>query len=180
MRATISLPRSLDHVAEGLPADSPDSLTPEDAAYQTAHGYPGGVSAIAARLGIPAGTLTHKVNPHNTTHHLSYAEAVSLAHLAGDARMLHAFAARLGYTCTKAMPDQAGGDPVEATVQLQGKFGLFMEQTGEAMLRSLRGIPPSRNDMRRCTEYAGDLIAAANDMLSALRGRMRPEPPAEG
>lgn len=67
-----------------------------DAAYATVHDYPGGSEALAPRLGMSAAVLRNKVNPNNTTHHLSLAEAQRLVGLTGDKRILHALALEAG------------------------------------------------------------------------------------
>jgi len=61
-----------------------------DAAYHTVHDYPGGAEALAPRMGMSAAVLRNKVNPNNTTHHLTYAEAQRIVALTGDVRMLQA------------------------------------------------------------------------------------------
>ena len=70
--------------------------TVADAIYHTVHGYPGGVVALAARMGVSPNTLTHKANPNNATHHLHPAELVAMQQLSGNAAVLHAMAAALG------------------------------------------------------------------------------------
>lgn len=45
-----------------------------DAAYHTAHQFPGGVPAMAQRLGVNENTLAHKVSLRKDTHHLSLVE----------------------------------------------------------------------------------------------------------
>lgn len=49
----------------GRPADV------SDAAYLIAHKHPGGVRVLAERMGVSANTLQNKLNPNNTTHHLT-------------------------------------------------------------------------------------------------------------
>lgn len=75
-----------------------------DAAYHTAHDYPGGAVALAARLGKNPGTFLNKLNPGCETHHLTLSEAVQIQSLSGDHRVLHAMAATLGEICVPA-PD---------------------------------------------------------------------------
>lgn len=63
-----------------------------DAAYQTVHDYPGGSESLAPRIGMSAAVLRNKVNPNNTTHHLTLAEASAIMGVTGDHRILHALA----------------------------------------------------------------------------------------
>jgi hypothetical protein len=67
-----------------------------DAAYAVVHDYPGGSESLAPRLGMSAAVLRNKVNPHNTTHHLSLAEALRMCELTGDRRIAVSFAEELG------------------------------------------------------------------------------------
>ena len=70
-------------------------MNTRDAAYLTGHHYPGGVPALAARMGMDARELSRKLNPNTSA--LSLDEAVVLMALSGDHRILHAMAAELGY-----------------------------------------------------------------------------------
>lgn len=64
-----------------------------DAAHLCVHEYPGGSESLAPRLGMSAAVLRNKVNPNNTTHHLTLAEADRMMGLTGDLRLLHSLAA---------------------------------------------------------------------------------------
>ena len=64
----------------------------DDATYAVVHDYPGGSESLAPRLGMSAAVLRNKVNPNNTTHHLSLREAQKLTAITNDARLLKAFA----------------------------------------------------------------------------------------
>ena len=55
-----------------------------DAAYHTAHDFPGGVPALAQRMAMSANTLAHKVGLNNTTHHLTLREATAMQEVTGD------------------------------------------------------------------------------------------------
>jgi len=67
-----------------------------DAAHATVHDYPGGSVSLGPRLGMSAAILRNKVNPNNTTHHLTLVEAMRLVALTGDKRILHAMALEAG------------------------------------------------------------------------------------
>jgi len=178
MRATVSVPPSVAYVdGEAMP-DMRQGMSMDDATYKTVHGYPGGVAAVAARMGMPAGTLNHKVNPNNTTHYLHPRELLAIQHITGDVSILHAMAYSLGLTCTPAMPDQTGGDPVEAFMRLEVAKADLSRAAADAMLEP--GAQITRNQMRRAEAMAADLQAAMGDLLAAMRGRMRKAPEGEG
>lgn len=79
-----------------------------DAAHKTVHAYPGGSESLAPRIGMSAAVLRNKVNPNNTTHHLTLVEASEVMGVTGDDRILHALAAQHGYTLQRIEVPQAG------------------------------------------------------------------------
>lgn len=148
-----------------------------DAAYNTVHNYPGGVAALAVRLGMSANTLAHKVNPHNTTHHLTLREAVAIQQLSGNVTILHAMADALGHAATPIAADQSGGDPIDTLMRLQCEVADFVRAVADAVRTD--GQYVSSNQIRRADWHAQELSAAIGHTLSMLRGRMRPSPKSE-
>lgn len=71
-------------------------MNTRDAAYLTGHHYPGGVAALAARMGTDTRELSRKLNP--SAGNLGLDEAIVLMVMSGDHRILHAMAEELGYT----------------------------------------------------------------------------------
>ncbi|SHL10947.1 Phage regulatory protein CII (CP76) [Nitrosospira sp. Nsp11] len=65
-----------------------------DAAYRIAHGYPGGIPAMAARMRMSKHVLQNKVNPNCETHHLHAEELAEMADLANSDEAAQAFCAR--------------------------------------------------------------------------------------
>lgn len=174
MRATVSVPPSVGYVDREAVRDMREGMSVDDAAYKTVHGYPGGVAAVAARLGTSAGTLNHKVNPNNTTHYLNPRELLAIQHITGDASITQAMAYSLGLSCVPAMPDQSGGDPVEAIMRASMAWADFLRSVADPL--QLPGGKINRNQMRRIEAMAADLQAAMGDVLAAVRGLM-PEAP---
>ena len=175
MHPTISVPDAVAYGAnEPLPASRPAGLEIRDAIYHAAHSGPGGVAVLAARMGLPVSTLTHKVNPNNTTHNIFPRELVALQELTGSAAPLHAMADRLGYTCTRATPDQSGGCPVEAFMALQCAFADLVRAVADPLQGGATDV--TKNEMRRAENQAAELQAAIGHTLAALRGRMRAAP----
>lgn len=162
--------------------DTPQAMSVQDAIYHTVHGYPGGVAALASRMGLPVGTLTHKANPNNTTHHMRPDELLAMQHFSGDAAVLLAMAAALGYTVTRATPDQSGGDMVEATMRLQCEFADLLRAVADPLARVAGDAskPITGNEMRRAEYHAQETQAAMSHLLATLRGHMRPAPKVEG
>lgn len=98
------------------------------AADLTVHDYKGGSEALGAVIGMSPAVLRNKVNPNNTTHHLTLAEADRIVRMTGDVRILAAFAHGNGYLLVKA-PEACGEsdmsvlEQVAALMIAHGKFG---------------------------------------------------------
>lgn len=175
MAISISIdPGCVYGASEPLPTKA-SGLDLDDALYHTAHTYPGGVAALAARMGMSHDTLTHKVNINNATHFLRPKELLATMYMSGNASALHAMAEHLGYTCTRATPDQSGGDAVDAFMRLQVAYADLVRAVADP-LRHDDAV--TKNEMRRAEAMAAEAQAAIGHALAALRGRMRAEPKA--
>ena len=53
-------------------------MNPGDALYMAARKYPGGIDALAGRLGMPAGVLYKKLGTKVDSHHVSYEEVSAI------------------------------------------------------------------------------------------------------
>lgn len=148
-----------------------------DAAYTMAYAYPGGVAALAARMGVSRNTLKHKLNPNNDTHHLTLREAVVMQQMAGSAAILNAMADELGYVCTLATPDATGGDPLMCLVALNSTMADLMRALGDP-LDAGKGAAGSvsRNQFKRVEIMAQEVIAAVGHAVAMVRGLMRDAP----
>ncbi len=162
------------HVDGGASPDMAGPMSIDDAVYHVVHGGPGGVEALAKSMNLPVGTLTHKANPNNTTHFMRPRELEDAQLLSGQAHALHATAARLGFVCVRATPDQAGGDPVEAVMRLEVAQADFIRALADAVLVGDGQV--TRNQVRRAEAMGQELIASVGHAVAMLRGRMRPAP----
>lgn len=98
-----------------------------DAAYATAHDYPGGTVSLAPRLGMSSAVLRGKVNPNDAGHKLTLDEALRMQSLIGDFRILHAMAGELGFVCIPGgtfdgVADDALLDLFSTMIQRLGDF----------------------------------------------------------
>ena len=80
-----------------------------DAAFLIAQECPGGVAALAQRMGVSANTLQHKLNPNNTSLHLTLKDALALQVVSGLPYVLYAMSAALDHVCLRSRPDVADG-----------------------------------------------------------------------
>lgn len=142
-----------------------------DAVYHTAHGYPGGVHALAVRMGISPNTLMHKVSVNNDTHHLTLRESVTMQEITGNTAVLQAMAAALGHNCVRALPANTE-DPVSLHWQMVAAVGDLQHAVGDAMQHGV-----SKNAMRRVDGIAADAISHINNLVAALRSQVPTPPP---
>lgn len=172
MGINVSIPPGLAYGADEVMPDMPVGLTVADAVYHTVHSYPGGVAALAARMGVSANTLTHKANPNNDTHHMRPDELLAIQVFSGNYAVTHAMNAALGLSATPSVPDQSDGDPVEAFMRQQRAQGDYCAAVADAFLDD----SPTPNAVRRVSVMAQDLIATIGHQVAVLRGRMRKAP----
>lgn len=77
-------------------------LNQHDALYKTARSYPGGVEALAQRMGVSAPVLYNKLRPSINTHHTSFEQVSEIIEFSTEANVpdallaLHAFNWRHG------------------------------------------------------------------------------------
>lgn len=162
MSCTFSIGVAPGYVELGGQGDIGPGMDVLDAAYKTAQNHRGGVADLAERMRINAGTLQHKLNPNNSTHHLTLREAVQLQAVSGDVAILRAMAQQLGYVVVRAMPDQAAGNPVEAFMHFQSSVA---EVTSAAADVLRPGIRPSRNGVRRLEREVQELMVSGGHLV---------------
>lgn len=105
-----------------------------DAAYAVAHDYPGGTESLAPRLDMSGAVLRNKVNPNNTTHHLTLAESLKISLITGDYRIVQALARELGLAviAIPAAENCADADVIEMmakSLQTHGEIGREITKT---------------------------------------------------
>lgn len=103
-----------------------------DAAHKTVKAYPGGSESLAPRMGMSGAVLRNKVNPNNTTHHLTLAEASEVMGVTGDDSILHALAAEHGYTLSRTEAPQSG-NLIGALLAASGAKGALANVIADAM-----------------------------------------------
>ena len=101
-----------------------------DAAYSTAHDYPGGTDSLGPRIGMSGAILRGKVNPADTSHHLRLDEAMKLMAMTADHRILVAMCEELGYLPPIPRVDFAVSDSalLETYTKLMSELGDFSRE----------------------------------------------------
>lgn len=146
-----------------------------DAAYLTAHDYPGGIAALAVRIGAKnASVLSHKLNPNNQDNHLTVSDLMVIMVMTGDHRALHAACLSLGYM---ALPlpestDDATADSITDTVK---EFSEFLQSVTAA----LADKKITKTELRTVRKELSDLVSASSrleSILASMEAKQRPRP----
>jgi len=138
------------------------------AADLTVHDYKGGSEALGAVIGMSPAVLRNKVNPNNTTHHLTLAEADRIVRMTGDVRILAAFAHGNGYLLVKA-PDSCGDSDIsvlEQVASLMVAHGTFGREVYDALADG--GV--DQEEVARVTAAGGVVMEAVANVASRLGG----------
>lgn len=94
-------------------------MNQHDALYKVARTYPGGVEALAQRMGVSSPVLYNKLRPSINTHHMAFEQVSEVMEFCVEANVpyallaLHAFNWRHGMV---AFPVPSGGERDEAAL----------------------------------------------------------------
>lgn len=138
-----------------------------DAAYHTAQAYPGGVAALAIRMGVSPNTLQHKVNINNTTHHLTLAEAEAMQVLSGDSRITQALSAVMGGVYMDQQVEYHAS-PMDQAMSMVKEFGDVLATVNAAMADGV--VTP--NELLACEREVAELMSALNTTLGVVRSML--------
>ena len=136
------------------------------AAYETIHSAEGGGKVIAAKLGISYQVLMNKVNPNNSTHHLSLSESVNLIRASSDTRIIEAMANEFGGTFVPlANLSEAPPNLISDLATMAAEFGALMREVAE----DVSDGQVSDNELARVEREAANLRHALAVLLADLR-----------
>ena len=136
-----------------------------DAAHATVHAYPGGSESLGPRIGMSAAVLRNKVNPNNSTHHLTIAEADAIMGVTGDHRMLQALAAHHGYVLARVDTAAEPGDVLRTLLRSNAAEGEFDRVLGEALADGLI----TANELKQINDAGAAQQSSTMVLLAKLR-----------
>ncbi len=153
-----------------------NKLNPLDVLKMSSNHYPGGVEALAARIGMSPAVLRNKLSHGVTTHHLNYPEQVSaILDCLLEARVedwdapLHAFAYRHGFMLVK-IPDADCECTSEELATLVCKL---MTRVGEVTQSISQAFADDMQVSSREFKKFDLDVKAALTAVSSLREKMR-------
>lgn len=129
-----------------------------DAAYLLVRQYPGGIAALAARLGKNPQVLAHKTNPNRRDFNLSVEEAVEIQAMAGDYRILFAMATDLGFRCVKLEADIDRGGVMENLSASVADMGNLMTSVSSSIADGLVTNPEMADIDNRLAQLQNHLV----------------------
>jgi hypothetical protein len=140
------------------------SLSVRDAAYHTVREYPGGAVALAARLGMKANTLSHKVAPNSINVYLGLEEAINIQAFTQDYRILYAMARELGHACINVTQTTVE-DVNQNIASTVSEFGAYLKAVSE----SVADNRVTDNEISEITSHMGSMITEANKLHAVLK-----------
>ena len=148
-----------------------------DATRLTMRSYPGGIAAIALRMGRSASSL-EKETRCQSGHKMGLLDALEVMQLAREARSdcalapLNALADALGCMVLELSAQDAADAPVGAPVVVD--VAALMRECAELVAEALDADADrliTRNELARLERSWGDVVAAGQAMLLRLRAR---------
>ncbi|MGB3271105.1 MAG: phage regulatory CII family protein [Rhodanobacter sp.] len=143
-----------------------------DAAYHTVHDYLGGSESLGPRVGISPAVLRNKVNrpadKAEKRHHLTLEEAVRIAGISGDFRMLKAWANEAGFLLVKA-PDGVG----ECDMGMLEKVAAFMVASGmfgKEIYDSLADGRVDQAEVGRVEDAGNHVMTEVAEVVQRMKG----------
>lgn len=126
----------------------------EDEIYRRAHAYPGGIAALAPRMGLKETSLRHKVSPTYPTAHLSPRELVMLIEFCGFGP-LHSICAELGHA---AIPLPRGSGRVAEGIARS------MREVGEALTVAAAAVEDGKVESKEIHRFRKEVIEAIGSL----------------
>lgn len=160
-----------------MAAELPLVLSLADAAFHTAHDYPGGADALGRRMG--KSNLSAEVNPHVPSAKLGLLDARKMAVLAGDFRMVAAFALECGFYPPVPMPAAMGGGDMPCIRTLGDLLKECADVVATVSADAADG-EVSDNDLARAQREVGELVACTQRLmgqLTAMNAALRAKAP---
>ena len=140
--------------------------TLRDHAYQLARAYPGGIEALAHRMGRNPTTLGHELRGQGSAK-LGLEDAATMADFSQDLRVLEAWNAQHGLVVIR-MPHLPAGPVGGCLDKLSTTAREFSELVTE-VAADMGDNRLSDNELHRIEREGAELLAAVHQLLAAAR-----------
>jgi RES domain-containing protein len=142
-----------------------------DVIYRIAHGYPGGIKALAARMGKNAAVLQNKVNPNCDTHHPYAEEAAQIADLADSDELAKEHCARRNGVFVPIAKHEGASDM--ELLDLVIKLNKEQAEMLQAIQQALSDGRVDEKEFAYVKKEAMDHMAANAELLSRVEGMVQ-------
>jgi hypothetical protein len=141
----------------------------KDALYHAVHEYPGGVAALAARMGLAASSLYSMANPNDSSHDWPRERLEQVMVFTGDQRIVQAICALAGGVFVPVGAAQGPlADVSGQMVTLAAEFG----DVARAVHDSVRDNRLTSRERDRVAKQLYELISAAAQLGQGLDARV--------
>jgi hypothetical protein len=132
------------------------------------HAYPGGVPALAARMGMSKHVLQNKVNPNNDTHHLTVAELVEIQGFTGSDEIAKHIASERNLICIPISKHQGASDMelLDLIITLEKEKADWLVSIQKALSDGV--IDPMESE--RIKQESNEHLAAVLEMVNRIEG----------
>lgn len=139
-----------------------------DSIYNAAHGYKGGIPALAVRMNKSPNVLQNKVNPNCDTHHVTVEEAAQIADLAECDEIAKAFAVRRNMICVPVVEHEGASDMeiLDLVIAMNKAESELLEE----MRKALADGKVSQKEMAAIRKEAHEHMAAIAELVSRIEG----------
>ena len=141
----------------------------DDAIYHASHNYPGGIPALAVRMGANAGTLQNKVNPNFATAHVTLRDLEAIVTFTQSPLPAAALAALCGCEVLPvALPSGADDmEVLESVTRLAKEFGDVCRSVQQAVADG----HVTRREINQVERQAQELRGAIRAVECLIRSR---------
>ncbi len=145
-----------------------------DTIYHVAYSYPGGVPALAARMGKNPVVMNSKLNTNINTHHVNVEEAAMIADFADSDEIAKAFAGQRNMVCIPLVEHEGISD-----MELLDLFLKQEKEKGEwsaEIQTALADGAVDQKEMKRIQKEFMEFCTAGAELMSRLESMVPDKP----
>lgn len=143
-------------------------MNPKDAFHKTVHAAPGGVEALAVRMGMTAAVLRNKANPNHSYNRPTLDDVDLAMGITGDHSVLHALAQNHGFVCVRM--EQEGSASDQAVLEMIARIWQGEGEVGTEVNQALADGRITKRELEKVRDAVTRLEGALEGMVVRLAG----------
>jgi hypothetical protein len=142
-----------------------------DVLYRLVHSYPGGVKAVAARMGKNAAVLQNKINPNCETHHPYAEDAAVIADITDSDDVADYYCERRNRVSIPVTQHQGASDMelLDLIISMENEKAEMLE----VIRKSLQDGMIDASEAQRIRKEYLELVAAIAELISRIEGMVQ-------